>query len=111
MRKFFYINIIGLTLLLSILPIRLQAVEIGKIEILKSFSFFEIDKSFREEVVEKMNEAEFNGRRVIVEVTSAQKTRSGKKRNKWGRKDSKYRPDNSFGKKDKNKKRSKKKKR
>ena len=91
--------------------IKRTGVEIGKIEILKSFSFFEIEKGCREEVMEKMNEAEFNDRRVIVEVTSQQKTRSGKKRNKWGRKDSKYRPDNSFGKKGKNKKRAKKKKR
>jgi len=93
--------------------IRKRDVEIGRIEILKSFSFFEIDKSFKEDILEKMNDATFNDRHVIVEVTSAQKkTRTQNKRNKWGRKNSKPASDFSFhGKKGKKNKRSKKKKR
>ena len=91
--------------------IRKRDVEIGRIEILKSFSFFEIDKSFKEDIIEKMNDATFNDRHVIVEVTSGQKkTRSQNKRNKWGRKNSKPGGDFSFhGKKGKKNKRSKKK--
>ena len=93
--------------------IRKRDVEIGRIEILKSFSFFEIDKSFKEDIIEKMNDATFNDRHVIVEVTSGQKkTRSQNKRNNWGRKNSKPGGDFSFhGKKGKKNKRSKKKKR
>lgn len=57
-------------------------VEIGQIEILKSFSFFEIDKDFTQDVLEKMNEAEFNNRSVIVEVTSKPKGRSNNRSSK-----------------------------
>ncbi|MCL4148459.1 UNVERIFIED_CONTAM: hypothetical protein GTU68_022639, partial [Idotea baltica] len=58
-------------------------VEIGQIEILKSFSFFEIDKTFADKVVESFQHAEFGGRSIIVEVTNKPKgggRRSGKKR-------------------------------
>ncbi len=50
--------------------------EIGQIEILKSFSFFEIDKNFRDEVLENFKNTEFNNRNIIVEVTTKPKTRS-----------------------------------
>ncbi|QCX39836.1 DEAD/DEAH box helicase [Aureibaculum algae] len=63
-------------------------VEIGQIEILKSFSFFEIDKAFAEQAVEAFQHAEFEGRSVIVEVTTKPKggggRRSGKKRSFGG---------------------------
>ncbi|MET2984280.1 DEAD/DEAH box helicase [Aureibaculum conchae] len=58
-------------------------VEIGQIEILKSFSFFEIDKAFADKVVDAFKHAEFGGRSLIVEVTTKPKgggRRSGKKR-------------------------------
>jgi len=56
-------------------------VEIGQIEILKSFSFFEIDKNYRDDVLEKLKGAEFGGRNVIVEVTTKPKSR-GRNRSK-----------------------------
>ncbi|MCK5638405.1 MAG: DEAD/DEAH box helicase [Flavobacteriaceae bacterium] len=56
-------------------------VEIGQIEILKSFSFFEIDKNYRDDVLEKLKGSEFGGRNVIVEVTTKPKTR-GRSRSK-----------------------------
>ena len=63
-------------------------VEIGQIEILKSFSFFEIDKAFAEQAIEAFQHAEFEGRSVIVEVTTKPKggggRRSGKKRSFGG---------------------------
>jgi len=61
-------------------------VEIGQIEILKSFSFFEVDKNYRDEVLEKFKGAEFGGRRIIVEVTTKPKTkgRSRSKRRSFG---------------------------
>ncbi len=56
-------------------------VEIGQIEILKSFSFFEIDKNYRDDVLEKFKNTEFGGRNVIVEVTTKPKSR-GRSRSK-----------------------------
>jgi len=51
-------------------------VEIGQIEILKSFSFFEIDKAYADKVVGAFRNAEFGGRAVIVEVTTKPKHRN-----------------------------------
>lgn len=66
--------------------LRKNDIEIGQIEILKSFSFFEIDKNFRDEVLEKFKGAEFGGRKIIVEVTTKPKTkgRSRSKRRSFG---------------------------
>ncbi len=50
-------------------------VEIGQIEILKSFSFFEIDKNYSDDVLEKLKDSEFNNRNIIVEVTTKPKSR------------------------------------
>lgn len=89
--------------------VKKRDIEIGKIEIMKSFSFFEIDKSIAGEVLERMNEGVFNDRRVIVELTSGQKKRkSGDAKNKWGRKNTRRNEPFQFEKKGKKKKRSKK---
>ena len=50
-------------------------VEIGQIEILKSFSFFEIDKTYADTILKAFRNAEYNGRSVIVEVTTKPKGR------------------------------------
>jgi len=50
-------------------------VEIGQIEILKSFSFFEIDKKYSDTILKAFRNAEYNGRSVIVEVTTKPKGR------------------------------------
>lgn len=55
-------------------------VEIGQIEILKNFSFFEIDKNVEQKVLKSFWNAEFNGRGVIIEVTKKQKQRRGSKK-------------------------------
>ena len=92
--------------------IRKRDVEIGRIEILKSFSFFEVDKSFKEDIMEKMNEAIFNDRHVIVEVTSGQKKRSSSSnKNKWGKKNRRPHAEFAFEKKGKKKNQSRKKRR
>ena len=81
-------------------------IEIGQIEILKSFSFFEIDKNFRDEVLEKFKNSEFGGRKIIVEVTTKPKTkgRSRSKRRSFGRGDrfKSNRDGNRDGNKDRN---------
>jgi len=81
--------------------LRKRDVEIGQIEILKSFSFFEIDKNFSPDVLEKMNGADFNDRNVIVEVTSKPKGGGGGRRRSsdkggFGRKDTKYKKKDDF---------------
>ncbi len=59
--------------------------EIGQIEILKNFSFFEIDKKFGDEVLKSFSNTEFEGRAVIVEVTTKPKGRSrGRKSGGFG---------------------------
>ena len=63
-------------------------VEIGQIEILKSFSFFEIDKTYADTIISSFQNSSFNGRSIIVEVTKKSKGRSrnrSKRRNKFGR--------------------------
>jgi ATP-dependent RNA helicase DeaD len=60
-------------------------VEIGQIEILKNFSFFEIDKKVADEVLKGFRNVEFEGRGVIVEVTTKPKNRSrSRKRGGFG---------------------------
>ncbi len=64
-------------------------VEIGQIEILKSFSFFEVDKNYADDLLETLNGAEFNNRRVIIELTAKKKGggRSSRSSRGFGRKD------------------------
>lgn len=57
-------------------------VEIGQIEILKSFSFFEIDKNHADDILENLINANFNGRSVVVEITKKSKGRSSGGRRK-----------------------------
>ncbi|PID69357.1 MAG: DEAD/DEAH box helicase [Flavobacteriales bacterium] len=55
-------------------------VEIGQIEIFKSFSFFEIDKAFTDEVLEAFRNVRYQGRAIVVEVTTKPKSRKGRRR-------------------------------
>ena len=52
-------------------------VEIGQIEILDTFSFFELDKNFTDETISSFEGAEFNGRSVNVEITQKKKRSGG----------------------------------
>lgn len=45
-----------------------KRVQIGKIDLLKSFSFFEIENSQAKSVMDALNKAEVNGRKVSVEI-------------------------------------------
>jgi len=49
---------------------------IGQIEILKSFSFFEVEKNVESAILSNLNEQVFNGRSIKVEVTSSPKNKS-----------------------------------
>ena len=69
-----------------------DTVEIGKIDLLGNFSFFEIDKESAATLLETLNDNfEFNGRAVSVELSEEKKQRSG------GRRDFKKRGSNDSG--------------
>ena len=59
-------------------------VEIGQIEILDTFSFFELDKNFTDETINSFQGAEFNGRSVNVEITQKKKRSGGGRRDRRG---------------------------
>lgn len=52
-------------------------IEVGQIEILDTFSFFELDKNFTNETIDAFQNASFNGRNVNVEITEKKKRSGG----------------------------------
>ena len=99
-----------------------KKVPLGKIDLLKTFSFFEVEEGFADYLMEALNNAKFNDRRVAVEIamekTECQREtdRSVKRSAKWSdrkpdkRKNDKpgsskrdYKRDNKYGKKEKKK--------
>ena len=88
----FYINLgkidkLNPARLIGIINENLQQrdVEIGQIEILKNFSFFEVDKNYEAAVKKSFRNTEFEGRGVIVEITKKQKSRNrGRKKIGFG---------------------------
>lgn len=63
-------------------------VEIGKIEIMKTFSFFEIDSSATDKLIESLNGTKFNRVNVKVEVSrEAPMSRKSKPKNSFYKKD------------------------
>lgn len=62
----------------------IKNLEVGKIDVLKSFSFFECDKKFEPDLLKALNRADFEGKRVVVEVAAAkgkggERSRSGER--------------------------------
>lgn len=98
-----------------------KKVPIGKIDLLKTFSFFEVPEEYSEELIKGLNNSKFMDRRVAVEIAqekpeghrqeSREGRRSGSGNGKWGerRKESRH-PGNkgNFGKERKSKSREKK---
>jgi len=100
-----------------------KKVPIGKIDLLKSFSFFEVDPGYSDDLIRALNDANFMGRRVAVEIAQEKtdKQRQGdnnpdqrpakwKDRRPEKRRDDRgesfkrdYKKDNKRGKKDKKK--------
>ena len=56
--------------------------EIGKIEILKTFSFFEIDSVVAQELLESLNETKFNNVKVKVDISNRSSAPSNFRRDK-----------------------------
>ncbi|TDQ25795.1 DEAD/DEAH box helicase [Tenacibaculum caenipelagi] len=61
-------------------------IEIGAIDILDTFSFFEIDKTFEKETLDAFaaNDPDFNGRSVNIEITKTNRGGGGKPRRNGG---------------------------
>jgi len=64
--------------------VRARNIEIGKIELLKNFSFFEVDADYERDVIKGLNKTPFNGKRISVEPASP-KTGGRGRRNKGRR--------------------------
>jgi hypothetical protein len=56
-----------------------QKFEIGKIDIMKKFSFFEIDKTIEKEVLKSFKNADFDGREVAVELSKPEPKKNSEK--------------------------------
>ena len=99
-----------------------KKVPLGKIDLLKTFSFFEVEAEYADYLIEALNNSKFNDRRVAVEIAQEkteghrENDRSGKRPAKWSdrkpekrrsdRSDTRnkdYKKDKKFGKKDKKK--------
>ena len=50
-----------------------KSVEIGNIEVLKGFSFFEVDKKYEREIISSFKSATYKGQRVGIEVAGKKK--------------------------------------
>ncbi len=55
--------------------IRERNVEIGKIEILNNFSFFEIDKNYTDKTIDSFKNFKHKGRKIFVEIAEKPKSR------------------------------------
>ena len=66
-----------------------KKVPIGKIDLLKSFSFFEVDPGYADELIVALNNAKFMDRRVAVEIAQ-EKTDKQKQANETGRRPAKW---------------------
>ncbi len=67
-----------------------EALDIGAIDILDTFSFFEVDKKFEQETLAafEANRPEFSGRNVNIEITKKEKSTGGRRNRKRPFKDS-----------------------
>jgi ATP-dependent RNA helicase DeaD len=76
-------------------------IDIGAIDILDTFSFFEIDKSFEAGALEafEANRPEYNGRNVNIEITNKERSGGGRRGGGGGGRDRKRgsRPEGGFG--------------
>lgn len=69
---------------------RNRDIEIGKVDILKNFSFFEVDDSFEREVLQSFKNASYGSNKLVVEPSNpdSNKTEPNRKKKNKGRKNS-----------------------
>lgn len=58
-----------------------KRVEVGRIDLLKNFSFFEVDERQTSSIIRALNKAKWNGRQVNVEQADADNSASGREEN------------------------------
>jgi len=87
----FYINVgskneVNPAILMGIINdnTRTRNIEIGKIDLMKRFAFFEVDKKHEKEIIEGFQSAEFRGTRLSVEVSNAKPERGGDSQDSYG---------------------------
>jgi len=83
----FFINVgakdnVNVSDLLSLVSknIKNRDAKIGKIDLLKSFSFFEVDKKFADKIIVSFKDKEFNGRELTVQLAENSETKNKRKR-------------------------------
>lgn len=59
-----------------------RRVRIGKIDLLKNFSFFEVEEKQAQSVIKALNKATFNGNRISIEVAGEGNSSGGKEKEK-----------------------------
>jgi ATP-dependent RNA helicase DeaD len=59
---------------------RSRKIPIGKIDLLKSFSFFEVEASYADELIGALNNAKFNNKRVAVEIAQEKSDKPARNR-------------------------------
>lgn len=62
-----------------------ERIEVGRIDLMQNFSFFEVIEAQAPKVVRALNKTTYNGRKVVVEVAEeneGKSDKSGKKRSK-----------------------------
>jgi ATP-dependent RNA helicase DeaD len=80
---------------------RTRNIEIGKIELMKRFSFFEVDKQYEKEIIEGFKNAKFRGEEINVEISNAKPVTQndgdgyGKRRDRSGDRSTSKRSDRS----------------
>ena len=86
-----------------------ERIEVGRIDLMQNFSFFEVIEAQAPKVVRALNKVTYNGRKVVVEVAEENEgnsDKSGKKRSKEtkkskaGRQEPEYEPANRSKRKD-----------
>ena len=75
----------------------IRDIEIGDIEILKSFSFFEADSSFSEKILKSFAKKEYKGRKVNLEIAENKKSTSSRSKSKDREKEGFRNSRKSFG--------------
>ena len=69
-------------------------IPIGKIDIMRKFSFFEIPSNFKSDILENLINADWNGNKVSVEISQAPGSKSTTRKEKRGKKNSSSRKRN-----------------
>ncbi|MCX6300730.1 MAG: DbpA RNA binding domain-containing protein [Bacteroidia bacterium] len=57
-----------------------RKIPIGKIDLLKSFSFFEVEASHADDLIVALNNAKFNNKRVAVEIAQEKSDKPARNR-------------------------------